>query len=143
MNKLILWSAIMGMLFSGLVFADAHISKSPEGAKVYFITPQNGDVVSGKVMVKFGLAGMGVAPAGVKKDNTGHHHILINTDASSVDMSMPLPATDKVKHFGGGQTETVLDLPAGKHTLQLVLGNYAHVPHDKPVVSEKISIMVK
>ena len=142
MNKLILWSAILGMVFSGLAFADGHVSTSPPGAKVYFITPQNGDVVSGKVKVKFGLSGMGVAPAGVKKDNTGHHHILINTDASSVDMSKPLPATDKVKHFGGGQTETVLDLPSGKHTLQLVLGNYAHIPHDKPVVSEKITITV-
>ena len=117
-------------------------STSPSHAKVYFITPVDGQTVSSKFIVKFGLKGMGVAPAGVDKKNTGHHHILINTD-SLPDMHSPLPATDKIKHFGGGQTETQLTLPAGKHTLQLVLGNHQHIPHNKPVLSEKITIVVK
>ena len=85
---------------------------------------------------------MGVAPAGVIKENTGHHHLLIDVKEMP-DFSLPLPATDNIKHFGGGQTETDLTLPAGKHTLQLVLGDHLHIPHDKPVVSEKITITVK
>ena len=85
---------------------------------------------------------MGVAPTGINQENTGHHHILINGEVLP-DMTKPLPATDKIRHFGGGQTETELALPPGKHTLQLLLGNYAHIPHDKPVLSEKIAISVK
>jgi Domain of unknown function (DUF4399) len=99
--------------------------------------------VSGEFKVQFGVSGMGVAPAGSKIDNTGHHHLLINKDVSKINFSSPLPSTDNIKHFGGGQTETVLTLPKGKHTLQLLLGNYAHVPHDKPVISEKITITVE
>lgn len=123
--------------------ANELISKAPEGAKVYIISPQDGQTVPSRFTVKFGLSGMGVAPAGVDKANTGHHHILIDTDIASLDMSQPLPASDKVKHFGGGQTETELELSPGKHTLQLLLGNYVHIPHDTPVVSEKITVIVK
>lgn len=117
------------------------VSKAPEGAKVYFIEPADGATVPSIFTVKFGLSGMGVAPAGVEKENTGHHHILINM-AELPDMSQPLPANDHVKHFGGGQTETTLTLEPGEHTLQLLLGNHLHVPHDKPVLSEKITITV-
>jgi hypothetical protein len=117
-------------------------SKAPEGAEVYFITPQDGDVVEGPVKVQFGLKNMGVAPAGTDKENTGHHHILIDVDELP-DMTKPLPANDHIVHFGGGQTETTLDLQPGTHTLQLLLGNYAHIPHDPPVVSDKITITVK
>jgi hypothetical protein len=117
----------------------------PAGAKIYFIEPANGAVISGKVPVKFGLSGLGVAPAGVDKPNTGHHHILIDIDPpSGAKLNEPLPTTDPhMKHFGGGQTETLLDLPPGKHTLQLILGDSGHVPHDPPLLSDKIAIEVK
>jgi len=88
------------------------------------------------------LSSFGVAPAGNKHENTGHHHLLIDTDHLP-DLTMPLPATDRIKHFGGGQTEVMLELSPGKHTLQLLVGNYAHVPHTNPVVSKKITISVK
>lgn len=119
-----------------------HVSTAPNNASVYFISPVDGQTTAQTVTVKFGLSGMGVSPAGVAKDNTGHHHLLIDTETLP-DMHAPLPATDKIKHFGGGQTETQITLPPGKHTLQLVLGNHLHIPHDKPVVSEKITITVK
>jgi len=93
------------------------------------------------VVVRFGLKGMGIAPAGVKFDNTGHHHLLIDTDAPS-DLNAPLPANDKIVHFGKGQTETALTLTPGKHTLQLLLGDQSHIPHDPAVMSKKITITV-
>jgi Domain of unknown function (DUF4399) len=114
---------------------------SPAGAKVYFIEPKNGAEISGPVTVKFGLAGMGVAPAGVEKKDTGHHHILVNQKLE--DYKAPMPADDKHRHFGLGQTETVLTLPPGKHTLQLVVGDHNHIPHNPPVESEVITITVK
>jgi Domain of unknown function (DUF4399) len=115
---------------------------SPPGAEVYIISPKNGATVKGPVLVQFGLKDkMGVAPAGVKFDNTGHHHLLIDTDAPT-NMSAPLPATDHIKHFGKGQTETTLTLPPGKHTLQLLLADQNHIPHDPPVISKKITITV-
>lgn len=116
-------------------------TKAPEGAKVYFIEPQNGATVSSPVLVKFGLSGMGVAPAGIEKVNTGHHHVLI--DAKLTDFANAVPADDNHKHFGGGQTETKLELKPGTHTLQLVLGDHNHIPHDPPVQSEVITITVK
>jgi Domain of unknown function (DUF4399) len=115
---------------------------SPSGAEVYIISPKNGAKVKSPVLVQFGLRGMGVAPAGVKFDNTGHHHLLIDTDVPA-NMGEPLPATDNIKHFGKGQTETSLTLPPGKHTLQLELGDQNHVPHDPPVISKKITITVE
>jgi len=110
-------------------------------AEVYFISPQDGDTVSGEFEVRFGLRGMGVAPAGVEADNTGHHHLLIDVDTLP-PMDVPLPKSDQLRHFGGGQTETTLSLEPGKHTLQLLLGNYSHVPHNPPVMSKKITITV-
>ena len=116
---------------------------SPPGAKVYIVSPKSGAKVSSPVTVKFGLKGMTISPAGVKADNSGHHHLLIDTDVPS-DLSAPLPAIpDKLVHFGKGQTETTLMLPPGKHTLQLVLGDQNHVPHNPPVISKKITITVK
>jgi hypothetical protein len=114
---------------------------SPTGAEAYIISPKNGATVHNPVRVQFGLKGMGIAPAGVKFDNTGHHHLLIDTDAPS-DLSAPLPATDKIVHFGKGQTETTLTLSPGKHTLQLLLGDMNHIPHNPPVMSKKITITV-
>jgi len=115
---------------------------APDNAQAYIIQPVDGQIVDQSFKVVFGLSNMGVAPAGTKKANSGHHHILIDTDKMP-DLSMPLPATDKIKHFGGGQTETTLTLKPGKHTIQLLLGNYAHIPHSKPVMSKKITVIVK
>ncbi len=123
---------VITLLFAPNVFAD------PE---VYFITPRDGDTLSGEFKVQFGLSGMGVAPAGVDAENTGHHHLLIDVN-SLPPLDAPLPKTDHVRHFGGGQTESTLSLKPGKHTLQLLLGNYAHIPHNPPVMSEKITITV-
>ena len=119
----------------------AERSASPAGAEAYIISPKDGAKVHGPVLVQFGLKVMGIAPAGVKMDNTGHHHMLIDTEAPS-DLSAPLPATDKIVHFGKGQTETTLHLAPGKHTLQLLLGDQNHVPHNPPVMSKKITINV-
>jgi hypothetical protein len=109
---------------------------------VYFVAPANGATVPSTFTVKFGLKGMGVAPAGVQHANTGHHHLLIDV-AELPDFNAALPATANIRHFGGGQTEAELTLPAGQHTLQLVFADYLHIPHDKPIVSEKITITVK
>lgn len=117
-------------------------TKSVDGAKVYIISPKNGDTVSSPVTVQFGLKGMGVAPAGVNQASTGHHHLLIDVDQMP-DFNMPLANNEHIRHFGTGQTEVELTLPAGKHTLQLVLGDYLHIAHDKPLTSEKITITVK
>lgn len=116
--------------------------KAPEGAAVYFIAPQDGVTVSGPVTVKFGLKGMGVAPAGVERANTGHHHLLVDIDEVP-PAGQPVPADAQHIHFGGGQTETTLELAPGKHTLQLLLGDHLHRPHQPPVLSEKITITVK
>lgn len=118
------------------------ISKAPADARVYIIAPKDGEKVGRTFVVKFGLSGMGVAPAGVNMENTGHHHLLIDVDELP-DMTKPLPAGENIIHFGGGQTETEITLPPGKHTLQLVMGNYLHIPHNPPVISEKITVIVE
>lgn len=117
-------------------------SPAPAGARVYIISPAHGEVVSSPFLVKFGLAGMGVAPAGSQRDNTGHHHLLIDLEGLP-DMTRPIPGDANHRHFGGGQTEVELELPPGRHTLQLLLGDFGHVPHDPPVLSERITIFVK
>lgn len=127
-------------LLSPVVMAQAQ--KSPEGAKSYIISPKNGETVSSPVTIQFGLKGMGIAPAGVKYPNTGHHHLLINVDKLPF-LKTALPKDERHIHFGGGQTETTLDLKPGQYTLQLLLADELHVPHEPPVVSEKITITVK
>lgn len=122
--------------------AENHISKAAPNAKAYFITPVNDAVVNQQFKVVFGLSNMGVSPAGIEKKHTGHHHLLIDLETLP-DLSKPLPANANVKHFGGGQTEAIVELAPGKHTLQLLLGNHLHIPHHKPVVSEKITVFVK
>jgi hypothetical protein len=112
----------------------------PAKARVYFITPKNGEKLKSPVVVRFGLEQMGVAPAGVDKPDTGHHHLIV--DAELPPPSLPVPKSDHYLHFGGGQTETSLELAPGKHTLQLLLADQNHVPHDPPVVSERITIEV-
>lgn len=117
-------------------------SAAPEGAKVFFVTPANGDTVTSPVTVEFGLEGMEVIPAGTEQENSGHHHLLIDL-AEAPDMSMPLPANDNVVHFGKGQTSTTLELAPGTHTLQLLLGDFRHIPHQPPVMSDTITISVE
>lgn len=122
-------------------YADVPRVASADGATLYFITPKNGETISGTVHVRFGLSGMGVAPAGVATAGTGHHHLIV--DAPLPPMNLPIPKDATHKHFGNGQTEAVLELAPGEHTLQLLLADANHVPHDPPVVSEQIRITVK
>ena len=117
-------------------------SPSPGGAEVYFISPMNGARLERPFTVKFGLKGMGVAPAGVDVPNTGHHHLLINADPMP-DLTQPLPSSAQVRHFGKGQTEAEIDLEPGTYTLQLVLGNHLHIPHKPPVTSGTIRVTVE
>jgi hypothetical protein len=136
--------AALFVLTAGLAqgaFADVLKSPAaPEGASVYIVSPADGAEVTGPVTVVFGLKGMGVAPAGVEKDKTGHHHLLVDqTELPKLDAPMGNPPL----HFGGGQTETTLELEPGTHTLQLILGNYLHVPFSPMILSEKIIITVK
>jgi hypothetical protein len=120
--------------------ADRH--KVPGDAKVYIIWPSDGQVVSSKgFWVRMGLSDAGVAPAGVDVPNTGHHHILVDTDLPPLDQ--PIPNDKTHLHFGAGQTEARLELPPGRHTLQLLIGDSGHVPHDPPLYSKKITVIVQ
>ena len=114
---------------------------APGNAELYFISPADGATVSNPVTVRFGLRNMGIAPAGIKYDNSGHHHLLVNTALPALDF--PIINDGNHLHFGGGQTETTLELPPGEHTLQLLLGDFAHIPHDPAVMSERITIIVE
>jgi len=118
------------------------ISSAPEGADVFILEPGHGTTVSSPVTVKFGITNMIVAKAGDNQPNSGHHHLLIDLEELPA-MDSPLPATDQIIHFGGAQTETVVELEPGEHTLQLLLGNYLHIPHDQPVLSKRITITVE
>lgn len=133
---------IAGMAALCLTGAATAREPSPAGAEVYIVSPKDGAKVKSPVTVVFGLKGMGIAPAGIKFDNTGHHHLLVDTDVPT-DLSQPLPANENHVHFGKGQTETSLTLPPGKHTLQLLLADYTHTPHDPAVISKKITITVE
>ncbi|MBN4079419.1 DUF4399 domain-containing protein [Beggiatoa alba] len=136
------WSIVVVILGLLLMVSGAQATTpSPSGAVVYIISPADGATVSSPVRVLFGLKGMGVAPAGIDKANTGHHHLLI--DGATQDMSKPIAKDATHKHFGGGQTETLIDLKPGKHSLQLLMGDKAHMPHQPPIMSEKITITVK
>ena len=140
--KPLTWTVLMLACFVSpqLFSADLPQTKSPEGARVYIITPEDGAVVTSPVTIRFGLSGMGVAPAGADVANTGHHHLLIDGD------ELPpgdMPMGSNVKHFGGGQTETTVELEKGQHTIQLIMGDKNHVQHNPPVISEKITITVE
>lgn len=131
-----------GALLFGRAFAQA-VSRtpSPPGAHVYFQSPVDGSHVSQRFTVRIGLKEMGVAPAGVVKASTGHHHVLVDTDMVTFDR--PVPSDYNHIHLGNGQTEVVLTLPPGRHTLQLLLADHAHMAHEPPVMSEKITIYVR
>jgi hypothetical protein len=114
------------------------------GAEVYIIYPRDHQTVHSPFVVRFGLKGMGVSPAAAGKiDGTGHHHLLVDTDLSAIDLKLPLPSTDKIIHFGKGQTETQLTLPPGKHTLELLFADSTHHSFDPPLSSKKITITVR
>jgi len=117
-------------------------SKAADNANVYIISPADSETVTNPVKIVFGLEGMGVAPAGIEFTNTGHHHLLIDV-AELPDINLPIPSDDNHKHFGKGQTETVIELEPGEHTLQLIFGDHMHIPHDPVVVSKKIKINVE
>jgi hypothetical protein len=116
---------------------------APPGAAVYFINIKDHDTVASPFKIQFGLTGMGVAPAGVEKDKTGHHHLLIDTKLTDEEAKAPLPADKQHVHFGGGQTEAMVTLSPGEHTLQLVLGDWTHIPFSPPIVSPVITVTVK
>jgi len=143
----ILKSASRPILLLSLSIAAAAMAQAetaaPPNAVVYFINLKDGDSVKSPFKIQFGLSGMGVAPAGVEKPNTGHHHLLIDTTLSPEQAKEPIPADDHHLHFGGGQTETTLTLSPGRHTLQLVLADWSHIPFNPPVVSPAITIDVK
>jgi len=130
---------VAALLVTGSAFAG---TPSPEGAHVYIISPADGATVNSPVTVRFGLRGMGVAPAGVDKPNTGHHHLLIDV-GESPELKGPLPSDARHRHFGGGQTEAVIELSPGSHTLQLIMGDMNHIPHTPPVISERVRITVE
>ena len=132
--------AVLICAASSAVYAER--TPAPAGAEVYIVSPKDGAKIKGPVTVVFGLKGMGIAPAGIKFDNTGHHHLLVDADLPA-DLSQPLAANEHSVHFGKGQTETTLTLAPGKHTLQLVLGDALHIPHDPAIVSKKITITVE
>ena len=139
-NKLLCASVLLlASILTANILADQ--SPSAEGASVYIISPGNGDTVSSPVKVVFGLSGMGVAPAGTQADNTGHHHLVV--DAPLPGLDIPIPSDENYRHFGKGQTETELELSSGQHTLQLLLGDWSHIPHGEAVFSEQITISVE
>jgi Domain of unknown function (DUF4399) len=133
---------IAGFAVAGLGTASAQTA-APAGAKVYIINLKNGAKVKSPFLVQFGLSGMGVAPAGVEKPNTGHHHLLIDTSLKGDELKTAIPADDKHKHFGAGQTEATVALPKGKHTLQLMFGDWSHIPFAPPVMSQVITVTVQ
>ncbi len=139
--------AALGISTSPLI-AGGETESNPD-AKVYFINLEDGQTVTSPAQIKFGLRGMGVAPAGAEKEMTGHHHLFINRpplgqgEDGADELENGIPADENHVHFGGGQTETELELPPGQHTLQLVLGDAGHVPHSTPIVSEVITIIVE
>ena len=123
------------------IAADTTLTPSKEGASVRIISPADGDELTSPVTIVFGLAGMGVAPAGVEKAGTGHHHLII--DAPLPPPGQAIPSNENYRHFGGGQTQVTLELEPGEHTLQLLLADYKHMPHEPPVYSEVIKILVR
>ena len=121
--------------------ANPLITEAADNARVFIIEPVNGATVSSPVKVVFGVENTQLAPAGQNLPNSGHHHLLIDQNALPA-LDAPLPANDNVIHFGKGQTETTIELTPGEHSLQLILGNYLHVPHSSPIISEKVLINV-
>jgi hypothetical protein len=127
----------------GATAASAGETPAPADAKVFFANLKNGDTVTSPVLIKFGISGMSLAPAGDQTANTGHHHLIIDDTIAGDALNAPIPADDKHIHFGKAQTEATVSLPKGTHTLQLLLGDWTHIPHKPPVMSEKITVNVQ
>ena len=136
-------SVVVSMLAAGFPAVAPAQTAAPANAMVYFINVKDGDTVKSPVKIQFGLSGMGVAPAGGEKPNTGHHHVLVDATLTPEQAKEPIPADEHHLHFGGGQTETTVTLTPGRHTLQLVLGDWSHVPFNPPIVSPVITVEVK
>jgi hypothetical protein len=128
------------LMIGGLTIALGETARPPN-ALVYIISPKDGDTVTSPFRVQFGLSGMGVAPAGVETPNTGHHHLLIDAN-ESLDPNEPIPQDKKHLHFGAGQTEALIELPPGKHALQLVLGDWLHHLFHPPLMSDVVTVNV-
>ena len=131
-------------IFACTVLLAANIfvrTPAADNAVVYFLSPAEGETVTNPVVIKFGVKKMSVAPAWVNADNTGHHHLLIDVELPA--LNLPIPANQQYRHYGQGETETELALAPGQHTLQLLMGDAAHIPHDPPVFSERITITVR
>ena len=141
MKRALVLSTAVVLGISAVAVAQVKRTPSPAGAEVYFIAPKDGETVTSPVTVKFGLKGMGIAPAGIDLENTGHHHLVVDADAPPLDAAVPADATHI--HYGKGQTEATVELKPGKHTLLLVLGDKLHIPHQPAVVSKKITVTVK
>ncbi len=122
---------------------NAGLQRTPsvDGARVFFITPNDGATVSNPIRIDFGIEGMSVVKAGDMQAHSGHHHLLIDTGLPALDL--PIPADANHIHFGDGSTSTEIDLEPGEHTLQLLLGDYLHIPHEPPVASDVIRITVE
>jgi hypothetical protein len=132
------------ILLSSATVAGAGETPAPADAKVYFINLKDGDRVISPLVVRFGLSGMGIAPAGTEAPNTGHHHLFVDAPALEGDaLNEAIPMDEHHMHFGKGQTETTITLSKGQHTLQLVLGDWSHIPHKPPVMSERITVTVE
>ena len=139
MHRVAMIVAAALLLLPGAALAERE--KAPDGARAYIMWPPNGAVIpGGKLWVRMGLQNMGGAPAGIRKEQTGHHHLLVDSELANLDE--PIPNTRQSLHFGGGQTEVRLELPPGRHTIQMVVGDADHVPHDPPVMSNKVTITV-
>lgn len=142
----------LALMAAPIAFAPPAVAQdtaaNPDAA-LYFIDLEDGATVSSPLTVRFGLSGMGVAPAGTEKEMTGHHHLFVDRpplgegEMGADEMTTAIPSDDNHRHFGGGQTETTIELAPGEHTLQLVLGDWSHVPHTPPVTSDRITVMVE
>jgi len=140
MLKTTLIAGLAALIATGAIAGD---TPAPEGARVYFINLEDGATVSSPVLIQFGAEGVGIAPAGVERDLTGHHHLIVNEAIEGEELDQPIPADDQHVHFGGGQTQVTIDLPPGTHTLQLVMGDHNHIPHDPAIMSERIEVTVE
>ena len=139
MVRYFLGAAVCVVLSAGMAFAGT--SPAPKNSKIYILWPKNGQVIQGgKFWLRMGNRGAGIAPAGIKRKNTGHHHLVV--DAPLPPFDDEIPADKKNLHFGGGQTEVRIELPPGKHTLQLLFGDHEHVPHNPPLSSKRITVIV-
>lgn len=141
MRRVTIISALALLL--SVTIAEAH--SPPKHAKVHFINLQQGDVVKSPFKVKFGIQGFGITPAGTKgkrRHSAGHHHLLVGVEKLP-DLDAPIPSDEHHIHFDQGETEALLKLPPGRHTLQLLLGDEEHEPQDPPLFSEKITIRVE